>query len=80
MEIESGLLEMPSWTTNGNKVKAFVLERLLLDKVITDSQYNTYLNEWQVIVVKRTWFKRFFESLKGGSKNGWVYQYVKFTR
>jgi hypothetical protein len=62
---------------NFNDVKTIVLTRLLLDKVITEEQAEEYADNWQIIIVKPSWFKRWKEKFQKDS-NEYIFQFVRF--
>ena len=78
MKVDSGLMEIPSAIANGNSVKELVLTRLLNDKVITSPQYKEYMDEWQIIVFKRSWYKRWWDRFHKGSEDTYAFKFVKF--
>ena len=76
---DSNLLSIEEDTKNANLVRDIVLGRLLKDKVITEEQAKDYSEKWQVIVVKRSWFKRWMQVFGSGKdKNSYAYKYVRF--
>lgn len=77
MQIDSLLLEMESNLANYNAVKEAVISRLLIDKVITDEQAKTYIEKWNIIIIKPSWFKRYFSTLSK-KDNAWIFKFVKF--
>ena len=79
-QIDSMLLEIESYTENANGVKDAVLARLQADKIITDEQAKEYAEKWQIIIIKKGWFKRWmnaFDKDKGESAN-YQFKYVRF--
>ena len=79
-DIDSTLMQLPNLTDNGNKVKDTVLSRLVTDKIITENQFKEYTEKWQVIVIKKSWFSRWFKVFGKESKDADAYQfkYVRF--
>ena len=75
MEIDRTIIDMEDNVYNSNLCKEVVLRQLLLDGVITDKQYDEYTVEWNIVIVKKSWFKKFF---KCDDNNIYVYKYVKF--
>jgi hypothetical protein len=74
MIIEPELINMEINVLNGNSVKEIILARLLLDKKITEHDYLEYKDYWQIIVLKRSWFKQWLHS---NDKNAYYYKFVK---
>ena len=78
-QIDSQLLDIEANIGNANNVKELVLGRLLSDKVITEEQAKEYLEKWQVLIIKRSWFERWMQVFGvGKDKNLYLYKYVRF--
>jgi hypothetical protein len=75
MTIDSFIMDLENNIYNANLCKEIVLNKLLLDGVITDKQYDEYCIQWNIIIVKESWYKKFFKS---DNKNGYFFKYVKF--
>jgi len=73
--IDGMLLELNDRICNANVVKEMVIKRLLLDGIITETEANTYKEEWQIIIYKNSWFKKLISK----DKNAWYYKYVNFS-
>ena len=71
------LVELPSVTENGNKVKNLVIQQLHKDGVITQEQWEEYTTSWNIILIKPSWFQR-WKSKYFPNSNDYMYQYVKF--
>lgn len=80
MTIDRNLLNLEADTINANAVKNTVLNQLLIDNLITQSQYEEYTEMWNVVIVKKGWFKKWFDKFNNGSKSEFMYQYVKFDK
>ncbi len=78
--IDNGLLELPGDTKNANIVKEVVLDQLLRDNLITKEQFLEYTENWQVIVIKRSWFKKWWDKYASGTADNYVYNIVKFNK
>jgi len=78
MQIDSNLVSLEADIKNANTVKEIVIGRLLEDKIITEEQAKTYTEKWQVIVFKKGWFTRWFESFKRGEPSDYSYKLVQF--
>ena len=77
--MDSNLITLEADTENANTVKDVVLNRLLADNVITEEQAKDYSEKWQVIVVKKGWFKKWLDVFcKGKEKDNYFYKYVRF--
>ena len=79
-QIDSTLLEIESYTENANSVKDAVLSRLLTDKIITVEQAKEYAEKWQVIVIKKGWFKRWMNVFykENIPNSSYQFKYVRF--
>lgn len=75
--IDGMLVELPDYTLNANLSKEMVLNRLLVDDVITKEQFDIYNEKWQIIIIKNSWFKSWMNKLTE-KKDRWSYKYVKF--
>ena len=78
MTVDSILLEIDSMIANAEAVKQLVLNRLVQDKLITEEQQDHYMEDWQVIVFKKGWFKRWCDKYSKGDDTQWMYKFVKF--
>ena len=67
--VENMLISMPEYLQNANLVKDLVLEKMYDDEVITEEVFEKYKDK-QIIIFKRSWFKRIF------TDDAWVYKYV----
>lgn len=76
-QIDSMLVSMEEYTLNANQVKELVLERLERDKLITQEKAIEYAENWQIIVLKPSWFSRWAEKL-GFNKKGYMFKFVQF--
>ena len=76
MNIDNITLE--HYTENANFVKEIVLKRLLIDNVINEEQAQQYAEKWNVIVIKKGWFKRWMDKFSSGDSDKYFYKFVKF--
>lgn len=69
---------LEDYTTNAQKVKNVVLDRMLQDKAITKKQWDHYSNNMQVIIIKNNWFMRWFEKFrtKDETPEDYSFEYV----
>ena len=77
MKVDTILMEMPSNVQNATTVKEMVLNTLLKNKVITITQHKEYMDEWQIIIVKRSWYTRMWNKFYKGTEDGYSYHFVK---
>jgi len=76
-QIDSMLMSMEEYTLNANQVKELVLERLERDGLISHKKAIDYTENWQIIVIKPSWFSRWSEKL-GFTKTGYMFKFVQF--
>ena len=78
MQIDDVQLNIDNYTTNYNSVKEVVLARLLADEIISENIAQKHSENWQVIVVKNSWFKRWATKFNKAQKDEYSIKYVKF--
>jgi len=78
MTIDAMLTEIEGYTTNANVVKELVIAQLHKDKLLTTEQANEYLEKWQVIVVKKSWFATWWSKFHNKKEDGYIYKFVCF--
>jgi hypothetical protein len=73
-------LDMDFYVRNANDIKTLVINQLLVDKVITEEQAETYQTNWNIIVVKQGWFKQWLKKYRGDNikPNDYIYKYINF--
>jgi hypothetical protein len=76
--VDSMLLTLEEDIKNANTVKEVVIERLLKDKVLTEEQAEEYMDKWQMIIIKPSWFERWMEKLNIKTPNSYRFKYVRF--
>jgi len=79
MQIESALLNMEADISNAEAVKEMVIMQLFEDGILTPQQRDVYLQDWQVIIFKKGWFRRWFDKYGNGKDSQWAYQLVRFS-
>lgn len=77
MSIDKYMLDIDSNTKNANMIKDMVLDRLRTDGLITEEQATEYMNKWQIILIKASWFKRWMNAFNR-EQDGYYYKLVKF--
>jgi hypothetical protein len=76
--MDTQLITLEEDTQNANLIKEAVISRLHNDKVLNEKQAKTYIEKWQVVIIKPTWFKRWMEKFIHTNTNSYRYKYVKF--
>jgi hypothetical protein len=76
--MDSTLITLEEDTQNANLIKDAVISRLYKDGVLNDEQASTYVEKWQVVIIKPTWFKSWMEKFILTNTNNYRYKYVKF--
>lgn len=71
------LISLEEYTLNANQVKDLVIERLNKDGLLNEEQSNYYAENWQVIIIKSTWFERWCEKF-GIKKDQYKFKLVNF--
>jgi hypothetical protein len=72
------LITLEEDTQNANLIKEAVISRLYNDGVLNDEQALTYIEKWQVVIFKPTWFNRWMEKFVLTNTDSYRYKYVKF--
>lgn len=78
MTLEQNLLNLGDDILNANNVKDLILSRLLIDKKISKEIALEYSEKWQIIIIKKSWFKKWVEKFKIPEPNNYTYMFVKF--
>lgn len=76
--MDSQLITLEEDTQNANLIKEAVISRLHNDGVLNEKQAKTYIEKWQVVIIKPTWFKRWMEKFIPINTDSYRYKYVKF--
>ena len=76
--IDSMLISLEEYTTNANLVKELVISRLIMDKVITEEQAEDYRDNWQVVIIKPTWFERWAKKFNIPNPSNYRFKYINF--
>lgn len=71
-------LTVEDYNITANEIKEIVLERLQRDNIISKEQALKYNNNWQVIFIKKKWFRRWADKFWADKKEGYVLKYVQF--
>ena len=75
MVVDSVLLDIGDRIENANTVKNMVLDELVNSDKISSELYKEYKENWHVIIVKPSWFKK----LIGKDASEYRYEFVKFA-
>jgi len=76
--MDTQLITLEEDIRHANLIKEAVISRLYNDGVLNDEQASTYIEKWQVVIFKPTWFKRWMEKFIPTNKDSYRYKYVKF--
>jgi hypothetical protein len=76
--MDTQLITLEEDIRNANLIKESVISRLYKDGMLNDEQASTYIEKWQVVIIKPTWFKRWMEKFTPTNTNSYRYKYVKF--
>lgn len=77
-QIDGFLLEIEENTKNANLVKEIVLESLAKHDVITQEVATEYSEKWNIVILKRSWFEKWFKTFHPNGKDGYIYKFLKF--
>ena len=77
-KIDSFLVDMESHVKNANICKDIIIERLLKDGIIDQEVANDYMEKYQIVIVKKTWFKKWMDKFSDNKEDFYVYKLVKF--
>ncbi len=76
--MDTQLITLEEDIRNANLIKGLVISRLYHDGVLNKEQAATYIEKWQVVIIKPTWFKRWMEKFTPTHINSYRYKYIKF--
>lgn len=71
--IDGVLIDIDETIENSTTVKNMVIARLHEDGLITNEQAKTYIEDWQILVIKKSWYKKVF------SGDGWRFIFAKIA-
>jgi hypothetical protein len=77
MNIDNHLINMEVLIKDAQAAKSLVLTRLLKDNVITDEQAKYYYEGWQIIIIKKSWWKNWKNIFTEKESGGYTYRLVK---
>ena len=73
------LMELSDHTQNVNIAKDMIISNLHNEGHLDDETAKMYLNEYHLILIKKSWIKRVWSRLKSfGQDDGYHYEFVKF--
>ena len=73
MGIDSTLINIEGNTQNANSVKDIVIRQLEIDGVITEEVALDYSENWHMVIIKLSWFKKLI------SDKDYYYRFVRFS-
>lgn len=76
------MIDYERYINNAEKVKHILLYQLYVDDIITDNEYKEYSEKWGFILMKKTWYRSFFERFWPGkyqTDDTMVYKFVKLN-
>jgi hypothetical protein len=74
MKIDPELLEIDYLVQNAEMAKQIILDHLLNDGVLTEDNHKIYSEQYYIVVIKRSWFKRLF-----GDDPTYTFKFVKMS-
>lgn len=78
MEMDQIQVDMESFINNGQSAKELTVNTLLNLGHITPEIASDFLDNYQIILVKPSWYKRWVDNVFKKEKEGWVMKIVKF--
>jgi hypothetical protein len=79
-EIDGQVLTIEADTQNANKIKDVVISSLIKQGLISEEDGLDYVERFQVLIYKGSWFKRFFDKYLKNDTNrmdGYFYRVVE---
>lgn len=79
--IDSTILDLETYISNGDQVKNLVLSKLYENGDINEQQAIEYRDNWQIICIKKSWYRHWFNYLlkkDSNEKDGYCFKFVKF--
>ena len=76
--IDNVLLNIKGDTQDYNSVKTAVLNRMVLDGKITEEEHEYYNTAWNIIIIKRSWFEKWWNKFAKGESDGYIIKYINF--
>ena len=77
--IDGELINIDVNIKNANVVKEIVLTRLFEDGHIPEKTYDVFMENWQVTIIKRGWFKRWWKKFSPkDDPETYQYMFVQF--
>ncbi len=77
MKIDGMLIDLEDHLNNFNSVKEVVLDRLVKDEVITQEQATEYIEKWNVMLFKPSWFQRWKKKFSNDNSD-YLIKYLRF--
>ncbi len=72
-------VDLENWVKNANYAKEAILMQLLKDNILTNEQYDLYSTDYNIILIKESWFKKYFSKLINKDTNSWIYKVIKMS-
>jgi len=76
--IDGVLVEIDSMTKNANLCKEMIIDKLFKDGIINQEIASEYTEKYQIIIVKKSWFKKWLDKFSDNKEDSYVYKLVKF--
>jgi len=80
MVLDNQIICLDEDVLNANIIKDVVLRKLEKDKIITEKQFQEYSENYNIVIIKYSWFEKWFNKIKSKNKeakDGYFYQYIK---
>lgn len=78
MTLDQAILNLEENTINANSVKNAIFKKLYQDKIITEEQYEELVIKYNIIIVKKGWFKIWLEKReKNENPDAYIYKVIE---
>ena len=77
--LDTELSDMDINIKNAQTVKNTVLDLLAKNEIINDEEYQTYLSDYQIILIKKSWWINWKDIFGKDSSPGYYYRFVKIN-
>ena len=77
--LDSELVDIDSNIKNAQTIKDTVLNVLCKNNSISDEDWEMYRTDYQIIIIKKSWWRNWKEIFGNDSDSGYYYKFVKIN-
>jgi len=77
--IDGNLVNMPNDIKNAQQIKDLVLKKLTEEGIITTTQRDEYTKDYQILIIKKSWWSNWKTIFNTNNEDGWYYRLVKIN-